>query len=152
MSENKYSNGKIYKVVNDVNTIVYIGSTTQKYLSSRMTMHREHAKAGTSVFHTAMRELGIKSFKIQLIKLFPCTNIEELLAEEYRIMKKYKKKEVELYNTLINRGSISKIRDSWAFRWWKNNKRMCKAFSITKYGNREARMMAESVRDEIYPE
>jgi hypothetical protein len=35
-----YSKGKIYKIVSDNFDDVYIGSTTQKYLSSRMAQHR----------------------------------------------------------------------------------------------------------------
>ncbi len=31
-----YQNGKIYTIVNDVNDTIYVGSTTQVYLSTRM--------------------------------------------------------------------------------------------------------------------
>ena len=41
-----YSNGKIYKVVNDHLNICYIGSTVQP-LSVRMSAHQGHHKSGS---------------------------------------------------------------------------------------------------------
>jgi hypothetical protein len=35
-----YKNGKIYKIVSEITDEIYVGSTTQKYLSSRMAQHR----------------------------------------------------------------------------------------------------------------
>ena len=38
-----YNNGKVYKIVNNIDNLIYIGSTTCS-LSTRMSVHREHAK------------------------------------------------------------------------------------------------------------
>lgn len=35
-----YKNGKIYKIVSRYTDMIYIGSTTKKYLSDRMYTHR----------------------------------------------------------------------------------------------------------------
>ncbi len=40
MTEKKLIEGKIYKIVDNTNNNVYIGSTTQLYLSNRIAHHR----------------------------------------------------------------------------------------------------------------
>jgi len=92
-----YQNGKIYKVVNDVNDMVYIGSTTTP-LSKRMSGHR--LIKDTSRFHESMRTIGNDHFQIILIELFPCTCKAELEAREYSVMNEFAKD--QLYNSLIN--------------------------------------------------
>ena len=37
--KNKFNNSKIYKITNDVDDFIYIGSTTQRLLSDRMWKH-----------------------------------------------------------------------------------------------------------------
>jgi hypothetical protein len=186
-----YQNGKLYKVVNSENSIVYIGSTTKHYLCERMGCHRSRAKNKTSDFYTAMRAIGIDKFSIELIKLYPCDSKAELEAAEGRQMKRYLKKGIELYNSTIDgevsdatklkmskaqtgkvvsdatklkmtgsnnsnfkRGCISfnKRMQSWRFTWQENIKRQTKSFSISKYGESEAKTKAIAVQDSIYPQ
>ena len=64
-----YSTGKIYKVINPQNEIIYIGSTTQK-LSSRFCNH-EHKGNGN---------------KIILLENYPCNSREELNKKEQEII------------------------------------------------------------------
>ena len=78
---NKYSEGKIYKVVNSINDDFYIGSTTVS-LSRRMACHRQSAKVNTSTLYMKMREVGIKYFSIQLITYYPCSSLHELFMKE----------------------------------------------------------------------
>jgi hypothetical protein len=47
---NKYHNGKIYKLVNDVDDKVYIGSTCQP-LYKRLYEHKNDCKKGHYFFH-----------------------------------------------------------------------------------------------------
>jgi group I intron endonuclease len=98
-----YSTGKIYKIVNSVNDCIYIGSTCAK-LSERMRGHRCACKNPVSPFYKKMKEVGVEYFRIILVKEFPCDNYEQLLAEEYRVMKEMKDNGIELYN--INFGTI----------------------------------------------
>ena len=76
--------GKIYKILNNVNDDVYIGSTCQS-LSKRMAKHRESVN---SVYkkhrplYAKMRELGVINFYIELIIEYPCENLEQLHAVE----------------------------------------------------------------------
>jgi len=88
----RYSNGKIYKIINTVDDNVYIGSTTSA-IYRRMANHRGKSRnlKKTSVFYEHMRKIGVEHFKIVLIKLFPCNSKDELEAEEFNEMSKYEK-------------------------------------------------------------
>ncbi|MDO9333711.1 MAG: NUMOD3 domain-containing DNA-binding protein [Dehalococcoidales bacterium] len=111
-----YSKGKIYKVVNIVNDVLYIGSTTQP-LSVRMASHRSDAKrrSHSGALYPAMNKIGIEHFRIFLIEKFPCLNRMELEAREYEIMNGMKSDGVQLYNLFINghsEESKQKVRDA----------------------------------------
>jgi len=78
-----YQNGRIYKIINDINDEIYIGSTC-KPLSNRMGLHRSAArtKQVQSKFYARMNELGIQHFRIILIENYPCNSREELNQRE----------------------------------------------------------------------
>jgi group I intron endonuclease len=94
-----YKNGQIYKVVNDVNDMLYIGSTCTT-LSRRFSSHKQMSKTATSRHYAAMRELGVDRFRIILIEKFPCTCKAELVAREYEVMKTFSQD--KLYNSVID--------------------------------------------------
>jgi len=73
--ENKYKNGKIYKIVDNTNGNIYVGSTIQP-LNIRLNQHRRPCR-------NVSREI-IKNgdYKIELIKNFPCKSKYELEEEE----------------------------------------------------------------------
>lgn len=164
-----YKNGKIYKLVNDVNDMIYIGSTTTT-LSRRFSGHKAHAKAASSNIYTAMRELGCDHFKIVLIELFPCTCKAELEAREYAVINGLDRETV--YNSLFDgkpdavtkqklsecgsgkgkfgpdshvfkRGCVSEYQDrnrvGFRFSWYENGKQRCKSFA---FGTKRTREMA----------
>ena len=82
-----YQNSKVYKIWNDCNDMVYVGSTTQP-LSKRWFEHKKFCNFQPNrKIYKAMNELGIEKFHIELIKLFPCTCREELSAEEGRTIR-----------------------------------------------------------------
>ena len=79
-----YKNAKIYKILNDIDEYVYIGSTCQP-LSKRMSKHRQSYKATRKQhykLYQKMKEIGVEHFYIELIKEAPCENIEQLRAIE----------------------------------------------------------------------
>ena len=82
-----YQDGKIYKVVNKLNSEIYVGSTTLD-LEKRMIKHKCDAKQRPhlSKFYTYMSELGIDDFDIELIEKCPCENKEELRKREGEII------------------------------------------------------------------
>ena len=79
-----YKNGKIYKVLNTVNSDCYIGSTCQK-LCQRMAKHRSTMNAKNKQhfkLYQLMRDIGSDKFYIELIKEYPCDNKDQLRAVE----------------------------------------------------------------------
>ena len=81
--DNKYQNGKIYKIVDSGYTKCYIGSTVEP-LSNRMAGHRSHYRRGklNSNSKLLFDEFGTDNCRIELIEHFPCNSKEELLKRE----------------------------------------------------------------------
>jgi group I intron endonuclease len=85
-----YANGKIYKIWNDVNDKLYVGSTTQP-LYKRFSGHKAKSNSGsTYLLHQAMREHGYECFHIELVREYPCKNREQLLRKEGRYIRKFR--------------------------------------------------------------
>ena len=59
--------GKIYKIVNDVNSKIYIGKTTRS-LQTRFEEHVKNTSHCKSVISAAIQKYGKKHFQIQLIE------------------------------------------------------------------------------------
>jgi predicted GIY-YIG superfamily endonuclease len=78
-----YQNGKIYKLVNNIDDEIYVGSTTQK-LCSRFAEHKNDFKRTPEVkLYQHARTIGdMNNFKIILVQSYPCSNVEELKAKE----------------------------------------------------------------------
>lgn len=79
-----YQKGRIYKIINDDNDDIYIGSTCSP-LSVRMSNHRgdfNQYKLRKSNYITSFKILEFPSAKIILIENFPCNTKEELTARE----------------------------------------------------------------------
>lgn len=76
---NKYQNGKIYCIRSYQTDKIYIGSTTQKYLSSRFAQH----KADRNTKNISSSEIcKFDDAYIELIELFPCNTKMELHKRE----------------------------------------------------------------------
>ena len=86
-----YKNGMIYKLVNDVNDDIYIGSTTQT-LPKRLGNHKAKYKCYLNEkcdFITSFNIIKYQSCKIILIEEFPCKSKIELEKREKDVL--YKK-------------------------------------------------------------
>jgi hypothetical protein len=93
MAENRYTNGKIYKIVSEKSDKVYIGSTCRKYLCERLANHKSSYKnwkagKGNKTMSFDLIELGDVS--IVLLELFPCDTKDELLSRERHYIELYK--------------------------------------------------------------
>ena len=73
-----YNNGKIYKIIDSENKVIYIGSTTEQ-LCKRYSKHK-HKAIGN---------------KIILLENFPCNSREELVKKEQEF--------IEQYDNLLNK-------------------------------------------------
>ena len=85
--ENKYQNGKIYKVVDVGYNKCYVGSTYNS-LCHRMSQHRDsfkiykRGKCAKVSLYEMFDEFGAENCKIELIELFPCSSRDELNKQE----------------------------------------------------------------------
>jgi len=82
---NRYENGKIYKLVNDVDGEIYVGSTCLD-LAKRLYTHRHapcfyYGGKKTPVYEH-MDRIGKEAMKIILVEMFPCKNKMELEQRE----------------------------------------------------------------------
>lgn len=68
-----YQNGKVYKIINENNEIVYIGSTTQELLCDRYKTHKHKAP----------------NHKIILIENYPCNSRQELCMREQQVIEEH---------------------------------------------------------------
>lgn len=173
-----YKNGKIYKVVNDVNDMEYIGSTTQP-LPKRWYGHKADAKKHPTPFYTAVNAIGIDHFRIILVENFPCGSKAELEAREYAVMKGCDA--AKIYNARIDgkhseeskakmakavgmqhdnhsfkRGSVCEYKSAkqsgWIFSFWDNGTKRSKNFSYGATRTRqEAYLLALGHQELIFP-
>jgi len=91
-----YQNAKTYCIRNDASNddIVYVGSTVRP-LSERMGDHRKAIKQRPHYkLYQLMARVGVEHFHIELLHNFPCENVEQLNAEEGRL--------IRLHNTVEN--------------------------------------------------
>ncbi|PSN56876.1 hypothetical protein C0J52_00657 [Blattella germanica] len=76
--------GRIYRIVNDVDDKVYVGSS-KRQLKERMDQHKR-ASRQTKYAHIPlymhMNTIGIEHFKIELIEVMTVNNRQELLDKE----------------------------------------------------------------------
>ena len=81
---NKYQKGKIYKIWNDINDEIYVGSTCCM-LCKRMSKHRDSMKVPDKQhrsLYQLMAELGKEKFHIELVEEFLCNNVKQLKSRE----------------------------------------------------------------------
>lgn len=96
LSRNTECKGKLYRIRNEVNNIVYIGITT-KSLKSRFRQHKWSASNYSNTnFHKAVREIGQEKFHIELIK--EVNDLYKLRSLEIKYINKYLSKN-RSYNT-----------------------------------------------------
>ena len=125
MTDNKYANGKIYRIVDIGFNKCYIGSTVQP-LCKRMSKHRTEFKgyrAEKTRFMTSFglfEEYGVENCKIELIEEYSCETKEQLLQREgyyirlvecvNKVVPDRNKKEYMQEYYLKNRGTIAQQR------------------------------------------
>lgn len=130
-----YSKGTIYKIVNDIDDKIYIGSTTQP-LHKRFYEHKKNATIlmKDTEFCEEMRKKGVGHFKILLIEYYPCENKGQLEAKEYEIKKTFPKERV-WSNEYCRRGIIyyDEAHDRYVFKQHKNKKQIMRSFSLSEY-------------------
>jgi len=81
---------RIYKIINDVDELVYIGSTTCE-LSKRMAQHRRDMRKAnkTSKLYDHMRANGVEHYKILLIREYTDISKDRLRNREDKYINRY---------------------------------------------------------------
>ena len=82
---NKYQHGKIYKIVDNTNDQVYVGSTCQKRLSQRLNDHVRHYKdylIGKFNYVSSFEIFKNNNYDIILLETVQCETRDELRARE----------------------------------------------------------------------
>lgn len=86
MTDNIYQRGKIYKIVTGQTDDIYVGSTTQYYLSNRLKEHRwcltSWMKGNKTSYCTSYEIVKYPDAKIILLETYPCQSKDELRARE----------------------------------------------------------------------
>ena len=78
----KFNNAKIYKITNDYNDDVYIGSTCDT-LTKRFSVHKNFSVSKKHrPLYVLMKDIGIERFRIDLIEEYPCKDKMELNMRE----------------------------------------------------------------------
>lgn len=83
MSQN-FQKAKIYKITNDYNDEVYIGSTCDS-LIKRFSKHKRDKKSDVNKnrpLYMLINDIGIERFRIDLIEDYPCNNKQALRQRE----------------------------------------------------------------------
>ena len=84
MEDNKYQQGKIYKIVCNITNEIYIGSTIEERLNDRLSLHK-------NLKDCVCRQIIERGdYKIELIKDYPCNNVWELEEEEGKYIRENK--------------------------------------------------------------
>jgi group I intron endonuclease len=79
-----YSKGKIYKITNDFNNDIYVGSSCDT-LIKRFSYHKKDSKKEKNKehpFYKLMNEIGHTRFRIQLVEDCPCEDTYQLRQRE----------------------------------------------------------------------
>ena len=129
-----YDNGKIYKIESNLGDLIYIGSTTKKYLSSRISGHRYHYKqhmkdkANYLTLFKLFNEYGLENCKIVLVENYPCESKDELRAREAYYIK----------NTeCVNKHIPNRTRKEWQ----DEHKEEKKLYDKTRYENKKEEIL-----------
>jgi hypothetical protein len=82
MTENKYNNGKIYKIINNIDDEFYVGSTIQALHQRKAGHKRFSITKPNQTIYQHLNNVGWDNVDIILIENYLCNSIEELKARE----------------------------------------------------------------------
>ena len=86
-----FNKGKIYKITNDYNDEVYVGSTCDT-LIRRFSYHKRDLKTQqckNRKIYKLMNEIGFERFRIELIEDYPCQDKYQLIQREGHFIREF---------------------------------------------------------------
>jgi len=96
-----YQNGKIYKIISSFSNMIYVGSTTKKYLSDRMYHHNVDLRKwlrNQGNYSSSFSILLFGDVRIILLENCPCNSKAELNAREQFYIDYFRESCVNLNN------------------------------------------------------
>ena len=102
-----YNLGKIYKIVDNTNNNVYIGSTCEPTLARRLAKHISNYncyKNGKYSYTSSFKIFENGNYNIVLIEDFPCENKNQLYARE-----RYWTENINCININKNQGIVNEL-------------------------------------------
>ena len=139
----RYQNGKIYKIIDNTNGNIYIGSTCVPTLALRLAKHRTHYKQylnGNSVFYTSFKILENGDYSIVLLEQCPCNTKDQLLARERYYIES---------NECVNKKIPTRTHKEWVE---KNREHYLKQMKKYKEQNKDAIQKRKKIYNEINKE
>ena len=107
---NKYHNSKIYKLTDNTNQNIYIGSTIQT-LQQRLQGHKSSARSSKEGYGCASKQIiDNGDYKIELLEEFQCETKTELCQKEQEYLDKYNNQGVNLVNKVKSHSSPEDIK------------------------------------------
>ena len=85
-----YTLGKIYKIVDNTNDNIYIGSTCQNTLAQRLSTHVQDYKKFLNDkynYTTSFDIIKNQNYEILLLEIYPCNSKDQLHAREARYIR-----------------------------------------------------------------
>ena len=123
---NKYQNGKIYRLVSKHSPIPYYGSTVQR-LSKRFYEHKERFRNNSKINYSSFKIIELGDYKIELVENYPCNSRRELeLREAYWI------KNNLCVNKILSARSEEE-RTEYKKNWYVKNKQTIRAKAKKNY-------------------
>ena len=88
---NKFQRGKIYTIRSHLTDLIYVGSTVEPYLSTRLKGHRKNFKGykkGKDNYRTSFDIFEIdENAYIELYEEYPCQNLQQLRKREGEVIR-----------------------------------------------------------------
>lgn len=91
MTTNRYSNGKIYRLVSNIDDEFYVGSTCNP-LHKRLYHHKQDARKKNMIVYQHFNTIGMENVSIVLLEEYPCENKMQLEKRERYWIEKLKPK------------------------------------------------------------
>ena len=91
MNNNKFERGKIYTIRSHLTDLIYVGSTVEPYLSTRLKSHRKQYKRYKNGYKKYVASFDIleidENCYIELYEDYPCENKQQLRKREGQVIR-----------------------------------------------------------------
>jgi group I intron endonuclease len=114
--------GYIYKIVNSVNNMIYVGSTKQS-INIRFNQHKANSKDLTknAKIYLLMRKIGVDKFNIEVIEQIEFLDKKDLLNKEQYFIDNLKP-ELNMLNTYHNKQEYREENKEYFKKYYEENK------------------------------